>query len=39
MPMAYCACCGKQLPEYGTFCPNCGSPIGGPCNGGGGSEE
>ena len=27
--MAFCAKCGKELPEGATFCPACGTPAGG----------
>ncbi len=26
--MAFCAKCGKELPEGATFCPSCGTPVG-----------
>jgi uncharacterized membrane protein YvbJ len=25
--LTYCTSCGKELPESGEFCPNCGTPI------------
>lgn len=27
--MAFCAKCGKEVPEGATFCPACGAPVGG----------
>jgi uncharacterized RDD family membrane protein YckC len=30
--MAFCAKCGKELPQGATFCPSCGAPVGSPAS-------
>lgn len=33
----YCSKCGRQIPEGGSFCPHCGTPVGGNTEGGDGT--